>query len=99
MIAAWLKALEVYDAYSIACYLQLIIRRYRNEFLLHRALDSDSYRILATFHGTPALEKVALTIPDRAPFEAIIPIGFARSMQTAIVDLLYAPSETQRVIF
>lgn len=97
MIAAWLKALEVYDAYSIACYLQLIIRRYRDEFLLHRALDSDSYRILATFHGTPALEKVALTIPGKAPFEAIIPIVSLVLYRQP--SLTCARSETQRMIF
>lgn len=88
VIAAWLTGLEVYDAYGIACYLQLDNPEiHRDEFLLRGAIDSDNYRILAMFHGTLGLEKVALTVPGWVPFEAIIPIGFARSMQTTLVNM------------
>lgn len=57
VIAVWLKGLEVYDAYNIACNLGMDCpEQHLDEFLLHGAIWADSYRILAVFHGNLELE-------------------------------------------
>ena len=85
VIAVWLEGLEVYHAYDIACHLRMERpKQHLGEFLLHGSICAGSYRILAMFHGTQGLEEVALSLPGWT-FEASIPRGFARSIQTSTI--------------
>lgn len=83
VIAVWLEGLEVYDAYGIACHLHTDRpAQHLDEFLLHGAIDSDSYRILSTLHGTLELKDMAVSVAGWTS-EAKIPGGFAHSTQNS----------------